>query len=91
MIVLDTDVFTLLTRSTTREQFPSLAERIAQNRASIHITAITAEEVMRGVMALIRKEETRGKGIQGYRLTNRVLKILVSRVQVRLGNRGYKS
>lgn len=76
--VLDTDIYSLLALSRTAgEQYPHLIERIkAAGNQNIFLRAVTLEESVRGALAEIRREETRGKGTSGYALLSRIITAL---------------
>ena len=67
LVVLDTDIFSLLFHE------DALAGRIrahiaAQQEGGVCVSAITAEEALRGALARIREQETRNKSQTGYAL-----------------------
>ena len=75
--LLDTDTVSLLFRSS--EEDTSLRRRFreipAEHRA---ISAITIEEMMRGALAVIRDEESRSPGTQGYQRLARLIPFLAT-------------
>lgn len=75
IFILDTDTFSsLFRRDSNSEQIRK--EIGAQPEGSIFLTAITAEESLRGALAVIRVEETRGKWGNGYLLLTTLIQEL---------------
>ncbi|WP_309716576.1 type II toxin-antitoxin system VapC family toxin [Armatimonas sp.] len=63
--LLDTDTVSLLFRSSSDETplYRRFLQTVATDRA---ISTVTIEEMMRGALAVIRAEEMKAKGTQGY-------------------------
>lgn len=67
LVVLDTDIFSLLFHNDV------VAEKVRTRIAALPqgivcLSAVTAEEVLRGALARIREQETRGRPQTGYEL-----------------------
>ncbi len=73
--LLDTDTFSLLAAIPVRTVPVPLLNRIAGSRpGSVFLSQITAEETLRGALALIKVEEARGRAHIGYQLLSDLLR-----------------
>jgi tRNA(fMet)-specific endonuclease VapC len=66
MLVLDTDILTIIQRASSVEYAPLIARLPANDPLSVHVTIITVEEQLRGWLSYVAKARTRDKRIDAY-------------------------
>jgi len=66
MLVLDTDILTIIQRASSVEYARLIARLPASDPLSVHVTIITVEEQLRGWLSYVAKAQTRDKRIEAY-------------------------
>jgi tRNA(fMet)-specific endonuclease VapC len=75
--LLNTDIVSILFRSELPPQ--PLIERLSNTPAEeIAVSIVSVEEFMQGALALIRREDSQQRGVEGYRLLHRLINELSS-------------
>jgi tRNA(fMet)-specific endonuclease VapC len=73
--LLDTDIVSVLFRSDLPPQ-PLLDRLSSTPSEEIALSIISVEEFMQGALALIRREDTQQRGVEGYQLLYRLIQEL---------------